>query len=176
LVATAVTKWGRLDYVLNNAGIEGTPFVNTADYSLDVWHQVIAVNLTGVFLAMKYEIAHMQRGGSIVNVSSVAGMIGGVGGAGYHASKHGVIGLTRTAAIEYASAGIRVNVICPAVIETPMADRFFKGKEEIIAKAHPLGRAGTPQEIADAVLWLCSDQASFVTGIVLPVDGGLTAK
>jgi NAD(P)-dependent dehydrogenase (short-subunit alcohol dehydrogenase family) len=176
LVDTAVTKWGRLDCAVNNAGIEGTPGVNTADYSIDVWDQVMDVNLKGVFLAMKYEIPHMlkQGGGCIVNMSSIAGLIGGMGGAAYHASKHGVIGLTRTAAMEYAAAGIRVNAVCPAVIDTPMADRFFKGRDP--ASFHPVGRVGTPQEIADAALWLCSNKSSFVTGIVLPIDGGLTAK
>ena len=178
LIDTTVQRWGRLDFAVNNAGIEGAPFVNTADYPLEVWDQVIAVNLKGVFLAMKYEIPHMlkQPGASLVNISSVAGLIGGVGGAAYHASKHGVVGLSRTAAIEYASSGLRINAVCPAVIETAMADRFFKGKEHIIPAAHPLGRAGTPQEVADAVLWLCSDKASFVTGLALPIDGGLTAK
>ena len=178
LVEAAVSRWGRLDFALNNAGIEGTPYVSTADYSVDVWDQVIAVNLTGVFLAMKYEIPHMvKNGGSIVNMSSVAGLIGGVGGAAYHASKHGVIGLTRTAALEYARQKVRVNAICPAIIKTDMADRFFQGRDEqALADIHPLGRLGTPQEIADAVVWLCSDKSSFVTGSVLPVDGGLTAK
>lgn len=178
LIDTAAARWGRLDFAVNNAGIEGVPFVSTADYPLDVWDEVIAVNLKGVFLAMKYEIPHLlkQKGSSIVNISSVAGLIGGVGGAAYHASKHGVVGLSRTAAMEYAAEGLRVNAVCPAVIETAMADRFFKGKEHIIPAAHPLGRAGTPKEIADAVMWLCSDQASFVTGLALPIDGGLTAK
>jgi NAD(P)-dependent dehydrogenase (short-subunit alcohol dehydrogenase family) len=178
LVAAAIARWGRLDYAVNNAGIEGTPFVNTVDYSIDVWDRVIDVNLKGVFLSMKYEIPHLlaQKGGSIVNISSVAGLIGGPGGSAYYASKHGVIGLTRAAAMEYAPSGIRVNVVCPAVIETAMADRFFKGKEEILPSLHPMGRTGKPAEIADAVLWLCSEKSSFVTGIVLPVDGGVTAK
>ncbi len=177
LMDTAVSRWGRLDCAVNNAGVEGTPFVNTADYDEGVWDQVMDVNLKGVFLSMKYGIPHMLKsGGSIVNMSSIAGLIGGVGGVAYHASKHGVIGLTRTAAIEYARAGIRVNAVCPAVIQTDMADRFFGGKGIPLADIHPLGRVGTPQEIADAVLWLCSDKSSFVTGIALPVDGGLTAK
>jgi NAD(P)-dependent dehydrogenase (short-subunit alcohol dehydrogenase family) len=178
LVDTAVNRWGRLDCALNNAGIEGTPFVNTADYDIDVWDQVIDVNLKGVFLAMKYEIPHLlkQKASSVVNMSSIAGLIGGVGGVAYHASKHGVIGLTKTTALEYARSGIRVNAVCPAVIQTDMADRFFQSSGIPLAEIHPVGRVGTPQEIADAVLWLCSDQASFVTGVALPVDGGITAK
>jgi NAD(P)-dependent dehydrogenase (short-subunit alcohol dehydrogenase family) len=177
LMDTAVTRWGRLDCAVNNAGIEGTPFVNTADYDENVWDHVMDVNLKGVFLAMKYEIPHMlKQGGSIVNMSSIAGLIGGVGGVAYHASKHGVIGLTRTTAMEYARQGVRVNAVCPAVIQTDMTDRFFKSSGIPLADIHPLGRVGTPQEIADAVLWLCSEKSSFVTGIALPVDGGLTAK
>ncbi|HEY4363594.1 MAG TPA: glucose 1-dehydrogenase [Bryobacteraceae bacterium] len=178
LVDATVARWGRLDCAVNNAGIEGSPFVATADYDEQVWDQVIDVNLKGVFLAMKYEIPHMvkQKGGSIVNISSIAGLIGGVGGPGYHGSKHGVVGLTRTAAIEYARAGVRVNAVCPAVIETAMADRFFGGRGLNLADVHPLGRTGRPEEVADAVVWLCSERSSFVTGIALPVDGGFTAK
>jgi len=178
LVDAAVSRWGRLDGAVNNAGIEGTPFVNTADYEESVWDQVIDVNLKGVYLSMKYEIPHLlkQKGGSIVNISSIAGLIGGVGGVAYHASKHGVIGLTRTTALEYARQGIRVNAVCPAVIQTDMADRFFGGRGIPLADIHPLGRVGTVDEIADAVVWLCSDRSSFVTGVALPVDGGLTAK
>jgi len=176
LADTAATRWGRLDFAVNNAGIEGTPFVNTVDYSIDVWDQVIDVNLKGVFLSMKYEIPHMKTGGSIVNISSVAGLIGGLGGSAYYASKHGVIGLTRAAAMEYARAGIRVNAVCPAVIQTEMADRFFGGRGISLGDLHPVGRVGTPEEIADAVLWLCSEKSSFITGAVIPIDGGLTAK
>jgi NAD(P)-dependent dehydrogenase (short-subunit alcohol dehydrogenase family) len=179
LVQAAVDRWQRLDFAVNNAGIEGTPFVPVADYSVDVWDQVIDINLKGVFLSMKYEVPHLlkQSGSAIVNVASVAGLIGGVGGAAYHASKHGVIGLTRTVAMEYADKGLRVNAICPAVIRTAMADRFFKGMVgSVVDGFHPMGRIGTPEEAAAAVLWLCSPQSSFVTGIALPVDGGLTAR
>jgi NAD(P)-dependent dehydrogenase (short-subunit alcohol dehydrogenase family) len=179
LVEAAVGRWQRLDCAVNSAGIEGTPFVPVTDYSIDVWDQVIDVNLKGVFLSMKYQVPHLlkQPGSAIVNVSSVAGLIGGIGGVAYHASKHGVIGLTRTVAMEYASKGLRVNVVCPAVIRTPMADRFFKGMDDAtVGGFHPMGRVGTPEEAAAAILWLCSPQSSFVTGMVLPVDGGLTAR
>jgi NAD(P)-dependent dehydrogenase (short-subunit alcohol dehydrogenase family) len=179
LVGAAVARWQRLDFAVNNAGIEGTPFVPVPDYSVDIWDQVIDVNLKGVFLSMKYEVPELlkQSGSAIVNVSSIAGLVGGVGGVAYHASKHGIIGLTKTVAIEYAAKGLRVNAVCPAVIRTAMADRFFKGMEDAtVAGFHPMGRTGTPEEAADAILWLCSPQSSFVTGIALPVDGGLTAK
>jgi NAD(P)-dependent dehydrogenase (short-subunit alcohol dehydrogenase family) len=179
LIEAAVDRWQRLDFAVNNAGIEGTPFVPVPDYSIDVWDQVIDVNLKGVFLSMKYEVPHLlkQPGSAIVNVSSIAGLIGGIGGAAYHASKHGVIGLTKTVAMEYAARGLRVNAICPAVIRTAMADRFFQGMESATVDGfHPMGRTGTPEEAADAILWLCSPQSSFITGIALPVDGGLTAR
>jgi|SRR5579863_2279088 len=179
LVQAAVNRWHRLDFAVNNAGIEGTPFVKVTDYSIDVWDQVVDVNLKGVFLSMKYEVPELlkQPGSAIVNVSSIAGLIGGFGGAAYHASKHGVIGLTKTVAMEYAAKGLRVNAVCPAVIRTPMADRFFKDMDSAaVDNFHPIGRTGTPQEAADAILWLCSPQSTFVTGIALPVDGGMTAR
>ncbi|MEZ5277342.1 MAG: SDR family oxidoreductase [Opitutaceae bacterium] len=178
MVAVCVERLGRLDFAFNNAGIEGTPYVPTADYDEEVWDQVLGINLKGVWLCMKYQIPQMLRsgGGAIVNISSVAGLKGGRIGSAYYASKHGVIGLTKAAAMEYADKGIRINAVCPAVIQTEMAERsFFHDAalaERTVAK-HPIGRIGTPEEVAAAVVWLCSDGASFVTGHALPVDGGL---
>ncbi len=178
LVETAAARWQRLDYAVNNAGIEGTPFVPVTDYSIEVWDQVIDINLKGVFLSMKYEVPHLlkQQDAASVNVSSVAGLVGGPGGAAYYASKHGVIGLTKAVAMEYAAQGLRVNAVCPAVIRTAMSERFFRGKEAIVDSLHPMGRAGTAGEATAAILWLCSPQASFITGQALPVDGGVTAR
>lgn len=177
-VETAAARFGRLDCAVNNAGIEGTPFVSVTDYSVEVWDQVMAVNLKGVFLSMKYEVPHLlkQRGSAIVNVSSVAGLIGGPAGSAYYASKHGVIGVTRAVAMEYAKQGLRVNAICPAVIPTPMSERLFRGKEEMINSLHPMGRPGTLDEVAASILFLCSPAASFITGQALPVDGGVTTR
>lgn len=176
LVQTAVERWGRLDCALNNAGIEGPLFIPTADYPEEAWNEILAINLTGVFLAMKHEIPHiLKQGGAIVNMSSIAGLVGGTFNAAYFASKHGVVGLTKAAAIEYAKSGLRVNAICPAVIETDMANRAFSGMWDRIVDMHPVGRVGTPQEVANAVVWLCSDRASFITGHALPVDGGFVA-
>lgn len=177
LVAGAVERWGRLDCAFNNAGIEGSVFTLTADYPEDAWDEVIAINLTGVFLAMKHEIPHiLKQGGAIVNMSSIAGLLGGPVGSAYFASKHGVVGLTKAAAIEYAKSGLRVNAVCPAVIETGMANRAFGEMWDRIVDMHPIGRVGTPQEVADAVVWLCSDRASFITGHALPIDGGYVAQ
>jgi NAD(P)-dependent dehydrogenase (short-subunit alcohol dehydrogenase family) len=178
LIQTAVDRWGKLDCAFNNAGVEGDMFVPTADYSESTWEQVIAINLTGVFLSMKYEIRHMLQhgGGAIVNMSSVAGLVGGPVGIAYYASKHGVVGMTRAAAIEYGKLGIRVNAVCPAVIETDMAHRGFDQMWERLAGMHPIGRIGKAGEVADSVVWLCSDRASFVTGHALPVDGGRLAQ
>jgi NAD(P)-dependent dehydrogenase (short-subunit alcohol dehydrogenase family) len=180
LVAACVEAFGGLDWAFNNAGIEGTAYVKTADYDEQAFREVIDVNLTGVFLSMKYEIPAMlaRGGGAIVNMSSVAGLMGGVVGAAYHASKHGVVGLTKTAALDYAKAGIRVNAVCPAVITTDMAKRLFLQDRELakeIMAAHPIGRVGTVEEVANAVAWLCSDQASFITGDTLRIDGGMLA-
>lgn len=177
MIETCVAEFGGLDCAVNNAGILGTEFVPVAEYDEAVWDQVIDINLKGVFLCMKYQIPRMlaRGGGAILNMSSVAGLKGGRVGSAYYASKHGVIGLTKAAAIEYASQGIRVNAVCPAVIETPMAEAAFQQDAELEARIigmHPVGRLGEPGEVAATVLWLCSDKASFVTGIAHPVDGG----
>jgi NAD(P)-dependent dehydrogenase (short-subunit alcohol dehydrogenase family) len=180
LISQAVEIYGRLDCAHNNAGISGGGRALTAEYAEETWHQVIAVNLTGVWLCMKYEIPQMlhQGGGVIVNTASVAGLIGGRGLAAYAASKHGVVGLTKTAALEYAQQGIRVNCVCPGVIETPMTARGLRNPERRtrIMASEPMGRVGTPAEVAEAVVWLCSDAASFVTGHTMTVDGGYVAQ
>jgi NAD(P)-dependent dehydrogenase (short-subunit alcohol dehydrogenase family) len=177
LVQTAVDRWGRLDCAFNNAGIEGPVFIPVADYSEAAWNEVIAINLTGVFLSMKHEIPHLlKQGGAIVNMSSVAGLVGGELNAAYIASKHGVVGLTKASAIEYAKAGLRINAVCPAVIETDMANRAFSEMWDAVVGMHPVGRMGKVNEVADAVVWLCSDHASFITGHALPVDGGFVAR
>jgi NAD(P)-dependent dehydrogenase (short-subunit alcohol dehydrogenase family) len=185
LISKAVETYGRLDYAHNNAGISGAGIAGmqralTAEYPEERWHQVISVNLTGVWFCMKYEIPQMlyQGGGAIVNTASIAGLVGGAGSCAYVASKHGVVGLTKTAALEYAKQGIRVNCVCPGYIHTPMTARGLSDPErqaQIIAR-HPIGRLGTPEEIAEAVVWLCSDAASFVTGHTMTVDGGYVAQ
>jgi NAD(P)-dependent dehydrogenase (short-subunit alcohol dehydrogenase family) len=179
LMDAAMNRWQRLDLAFNNAGIGGTPFVPLPDYSEQVWDDVIDVNLKGVFLSMKYEIPHMLKsgGGAIVNMSSVAGLIGGPIGVAYYASKHGVIGATKAAALEYAKRGIRVNAVCPAVIRTPMSEGMFNTDlEASLLAVHPMGRFGTTEEVADAVVFLCSSKASYITGHALAVDSGLLAR
>ena len=179
LMDTAVSRWQRLDYAFNNAGIGGTSFVSISDYAEQVWDDVINVNLKGVFLSMKYEIPHMLKsgGGAIVNMSSVAGLIGGPIGIAYYASKHGVIGATKAAAMEYAKQGIRVNAVCPAVVRTPLSEGLFDPENEARALAmHPMGRFGTTEEVADAVVFLCSNKSSYITGHALAVDAGLLAR
>jgi NAD(P)-dependent dehydrogenase (short-subunit alcohol dehydrogenase family) len=180
MVATTVDRYGRLDYAFNNAGIEGT-MIAAAQCSVEAWDRTIAVNLTGVFACMRAEIPAMlaSGGGAIVNNSSVAGLVGFPGSAAYCASKHGIIGLTRAAALDYAAQGIRVNAVCPGVIDTEMITRATAGNPELAAQlvqAEPVGRLGTPEEIAEAVLWLCSARSSFVTGQALAVDGGFVAR
>jgi NAD(P)-dependent dehydrogenase (short-subunit alcohol dehydrogenase family) len=180
LISKAVETYGRLDCAHNNAGIAGGVRALTADYPEERWQQVIAVNLTGVWLCMKYEISQMlsQGSGAIVNTASAAGLVGGRGISAYVASKHGVVGLTKTAALEYAQQGIRVNCVCPGAIQTPMTDRAWSDPERrarVIA-SEPVGRIGKPEEIAEAVVWLCSDAASFVTGHAMSIDGGLVAQ
>jgi len=180
LVNTCVTRYGRLDYAVNNAGIEGS-IVPMIDYTEDDWDAIIDINLKGVWLCMKAEVVQMQQngGGAIVNVSSVGGLIGFPRMGPYVATKHGIIGLTKTAALEYATHHIRVNVLCPGLIDTPMADRVVKGlqaggidAEHLVMSLTPLKRRGTPAEIAEAAVWLCSDAASYVTGHAMVVDGG----
>ena len=179
LISTAVETYGRLDCAHNNAGIAGGGRALTAEYAEDTWHQVIAVNLTGVWLCMRYEIPQMlsQGSGAIVNTASVAGLIGARGLAAYVASKHGVVGLTKTAALEYAQQGIRVNCVCPGVIHTPMTESALSDPAlQAQITARPMGRVGTPEEVAEAVVWLCSEAASFVTGHTMTVDGGMVAQ
>jgi len=180
LVARAVLTYGRLDCAHNNAGIEG-PGATTVDYAEESWERVLAINLTGVWLCMKYEIPHMlkQGSGAIVNTASTAGLVGYPRGSAYVASKHGVVGLTKTAALEYAKSGIRVNAVCPGAIDTPMMGRITDHRPQRAARmaaAEPVGRMRQPAEIAEAVVWLCSEAASFVTGHAMAVDGGMTAQ
>jgi NAD(P)-dependent dehydrogenase (short-subunit alcohol dehydrogenase family) len=179
LVQKTVEKFGRLDVAFNNAGIEGV-WVPITEQSEEDWDRTIDINLKGVWLCLKYEIRQMLKqggGGAIVNMSSIAGLMGGADAAAYCATKHGVIGLTKAAALENARSGIRVNVVCPAVIETPMGERLFGAPEmkKYSLGLHPLGRFGTPMEVAEAVLWMCSDRASFMTGQPLVLDGGFLA-
>lgn len=178
MVKTVLDKWGRLDCAFNNAGVLGTPGVPTPQYEQATWDKVISINLTGIFLSMKHEIPAMlsSGGGAIVNMSSVAGQIGGPGGIAYYASKHGVIGCTKAAALEFATQNIRVNAVCPAVIETDMADALLAGNRDRLLAAHPIGRFGKPEEVAQTVLYLCSAKASFITGQAWAIDGGLLAR
>lgn len=184
LIAQTVTRFGRLDCACNNAGIEGTvaPFIDQTEENFD---RIIDINLKGVFLCLKAEITQMltQGGGSIVNLASIAGLIGFPGLSPYVASKHAVNGLTKNAALEYAKQGIRVNSVCPGGIDTRMldslADQATGGKmtsREMMDNLHPMGRIGTPDEVAKLIVWLASDSASFVTGVNVPVDGGFVAQ
>ena len=176
MVNKTIEEYGRLDYAFNNAGIEGLS-ASTHECTTANWDKTIDINLKGVWLCMKYEILEMLKhgGGSIVNNSSIAGLVGFQNIPAYVASKHGVIGLTKNAALEYAKKGIRVNAVCPGVIRTPMIDRFTGKNKEVekqFESMEPVGRMGQPEEVAQAVLWLCSGGASFVTGHPLVVDGG----
>ena len=179
LVRKTVEKFGRLDVAFNNAGIEGA-WSPIAEQSEKDWDRTIDINLKGVWLCLKYEIQQMLKqggGGAILNMASVAGFIGSAGAAAYCASKHGVMALTKTAALENARSSIRVNVVCPAVIETPMGERLWGAPEakKFALGLHPIGRFGTAMEIAEAVVWMCSDRASFMTGQSLVLDGGFLA-
>ena len=179
LVDRTVATYGRLDMAFNNAGIQVPPS-DAADEPAGIFERVNAINLRGVWACMKHELRQMreQGSGAIVNCSSLGGLVGLPGRASYHASKHGVLGLTKSAALEYAPRGIRINAVCPGTIATPMvADMEAKGELDMAEaiRNQPIGRLGTADEIAAAVLWLCSPGASFVVGVALPVDGGYTA-
>jgi NAD(P)-dependent dehydrogenase (short-subunit alcohol dehydrogenase family) len=179
LVQKVVERFGRLDVAFNNAGIEGV-WVPIVKQSEEDWDRTIDINLKGVWLSLKYEIQQMLKqggGGAIVNMASITGLIGTAGAAAYSASKHGVVGLTKSAALETARNGIRINAVCPAVIETPMGKRLFStpAARRNLVGFHPIGRFGRPAEIAEAVVWMCSDRASFMTGQSLVLDGGFLA-
>lgn len=185
MISKTVGMYGRLDCAHNNAGISGAGIGGnlltlSADYPEERWHQVIAINLTGVWLCMKYELRQMlqQGGGAVVNTASVAGLVGFPGASAYVASKHGVVGLTKTAALEYAKQGIRVNCVCPGFIQTPMTTPLMNEPRLMnsIVASEPIGRVGKPEEVAEAVVWLCSDAASFVTGHTMTIDGGIMAQ
>lgn len=179
LVARTVAHYGRLDIACNNAGISG-PSAPTADYPLDGWDQVIHINLSGVFYGMKYQIAAMLQGGggSIINMASILGAVGFAAAPAYTAAKHGVLGLTKAAALEYSAQGIRVNAVGPGFIHTPLISALEQdaGVNAALVGAHPIGRLGQPEEVAELVTWLASSKASFVTGAYYPVDGGYLAR
>jgi NAD(P)-dependent dehydrogenase (short-subunit alcohol dehydrogenase family) len=179
LVEKAVKEFGRLDVAFNNAGVEGAyaPIVRQSEEDFD---RTININLKGVWLCLKYEIRQMLKqgsGGAIVNMASVLGLVGSAGTSAYSASKHGVIGLTQTAALENAKKGIRVNAVCPGFVETPMSDRTLRvpAAHNFAVSCHPIGRLGKSIEVAEAVLWMCSDRSSFMTGQLLGIDGGFLA-
>jgi NAD(P)-dependent dehydrogenase (short-subunit alcohol dehydrogenase family) len=178
-VATAVDELGGLHLAVNSAGTAGT-FAALPDQRLEAWERTLAVNLTGTFLCLQRELPAIvaSGGGAVVNVSSAAGLMGFANLPAYVASKHGVIGLTKSVALEYARAGVRVNAVCPASIRTPMLEGFAGGDEQVLegmGRGQPVGRLGTPEEVAAAIVWLCSDAASFVTGHAMAVDGGVLA-
>jgi NAD(P)-dependent dehydrogenase (short-subunit alcohol dehydrogenase family) len=180
-VKVAVGEHGRLDFAVNSAGIDGDdkPMM-TAEYSVEVFDQMMATNVRGMFLSMKYELLQMQTQGfgSIVNISSGAGLVGVGGYSGYSASKHAEIGMTKSSAIEYAAKGIRINVICPGLVNTPLIAKMLENSKDFsehLFKKHPIGRIAEPSEISDAVVWLCSDKSTYLIGAALPLDGGYTA-
>ena len=181
LVHQTVEAYGRLDCAFNNAGLE-REFTNPDDrHAEETFHSVIDTNLKGVWLCMKYEISQMleQGSGAIVNTSSIAGLVGLAGQPIYVASKHAVSGLTKSIAVEYADRGIRINAVCPGLVDTPLMDRIYASNPELKAEAdswQPIGRIAQPEEIAEAVIWLCSDRASFVVGHMLTIDGGLVVR
>lgn len=172
-----IARWGRLDFAYNNAAIAGADEL-TNEYPEDDWNRVLAVNLTGVWLCMKYEIDQMltNGGGRIVNASSIGGLVGYQGGSAYIAAKHGVLGLTKTAAIEFGTAGIRINSVCPGYVDTPMIATYGPVRAKEWIDKHPVKRLAEPSEIAQTVVWLCMDAPDFLTGQGLTVDGGYTAQ
>ena len=179
LIDITIRTYGQLDFAVNNAGIEGVS-ATTHECTEENWDNTIGINLKGIWLCMKHEIPLMlkQRKGAIVNIASIAGLVGFPGLPAYVSSKHAVVGLTKTTALEYAKEGIRVNAVCPGVIKTPMIDRTT-GKDKAVEKKYedmePVGRMGQPEEVAEAIIWLCSDASSFVTGHAMAVDGGWIA-
>ena len=180
MVAVAVQSFGRLDIAFNNAGVLGSGAA-MIDFTEDDWDDVMGINLKGVWLCMKHEIPAMIQagGGAIVNTSSIAGLVGSQHSPAYAASKHGVVGLTKTAALQYAPQGIRVNCVCPAAVYSPMLETLVTRNPQVgdrLLASQPNGRFASPEEVAAVVTWLCSDAASFVTGAALPVDGGYTAQ
>jgi NAD(P)-dependent dehydrogenase (short-subunit alcohol dehydrogenase family) len=181
-LAKTVETFGRLDFAFNNAGIEPRKPAPTAEYDEDEWDRILDINLRGVFLCMKHEIPLILKhggGGAIVNTSSGAGVIGIKGSPAYTAAKHGVLGLTKAAALDYAAQNVRINAVCPGYIQTPMMDRFTGGTPEGRAKVvaeEPVGRMGKPEEVAAAAVWLCSDAAAFMVGHALVIDGGQTIQ
>jgi len=181
MVQATISAFGRLDAAFNNAGVQAPPS-DMADEAAEVFDRVNAINLRGVWACMKHELRHMrtQGSGAIVNCSSIGGLVGGAGRGTYHAAKHGVIGLTKSAALEYAARGIRINAVCPGLIDTPMSDQMKAAGQadalNAMLKDVPIGRLGRADEIADAVLWLCSPAASLVVGHALAVDGGYTVR
>lgn len=178
MVEKTIATFGRLDAAYNNAGVNSL-MTDTADLSSEEYNRVLDIDLRGIWLCMKYELQQMRKqgNGAIVNCSSLGGLVGNAGRAAYHAAKHGVLGLTKSAAIEYAPKGIRINAICPGVIDTPMVEQMVKSGDfsrEVGASLAPIGRLGTEQEIADVVIWLCSPMSTFVIGQSIAVDGGYT--
>ncbi len=181
MVQETVERFGRLDAAYNNAGVQNV-LAETADATREDYDRVMAINLRGVWSCMKFELRQMRKqgNGAIVNCSSIGGLVGGPGRGSYHAAKHGVIGLTRSAALEYAARGIRINAVCPGLIDTPMSDQMKAAGQtealEAMLKEVPIGRVGRPEEIADVVLWLCSSASSLVVGQAIAVDGGYTVR
>ncbi|EMR01433.1 SDR family NAD(P)-dependent oxidoreductase [Cesiribacter andamanensis] len=175
LVAQTLDKWGALHIAVNNAGIGG-PLAPLAEYPLDGWQKVIDINLSGVFWGMRYQIPAMKEGGSIVNIASILGQAGTKFSPAYVAAKHGVVGLTKAAALEVAEKGIRINSVGPGYIKTPLLEVLDEATLQALVGMHPIGRLGTSEEVAELILWLASDRSSFVTGSYYPIDGGYLAQ